>query len=94
MRFYHWEGEDLILFVRVLPRASRAGIVGVHGDKLKVKITAAPVEGQANADVCKLFSKVFGVAKSRIIIQSGQNRREKCLLIKSPKKLPDMITPP
>jgi len=44
MTFYHWEGEDLVLFVHVQPRASRAGIVGVHGDKLKVKITSAPVD--------------------------------------------------
>jgi uncharacterized protein (TIGR00251 family) len=94
MTFYHWQAEDLVLFVHVQPRASRAGIVGVHGDRLKVKITSAPVDGQANADVCKLFSKVFGVAKSRIIIQSGQTSREKCLIIKSPKKLPDLIVPP
>ncbi len=92
MTFYRWQAEDLVLFVRVQPRASRAGIVGVHGDRLKVKITSAPVDGQANADLCKLFAKVFGVAKSQIILQSGQTSREKCLLIKSPKKLPDFIT--
>ncbi|OQY50121.1 MAG: YggU family protein [Candidatus Parabeggiatoa sp. nov. 2] len=94
MTFYHWEGEDLVLFVHVQPRASRAGIVGVHGDKLKVKITSAPVDGQANADVCKLFSKVFGVAKSRIVLRSGHTSRDKCFCIKSPKNLPDLIASP
>lgn len=91
MSFYHWEGEDLILFVHVQPRASQTGIVGVHGEKLKVKITAAPVDGKANAQVLKLFSKIFGVAKSRIILRSGKTSREKCFCIKSPKKLPDLI---
>ncbi len=92
MLFYHWEGENLVLFLHVQPRASKASIVGMYRDRLKVKITSAPVDGQANADMCKLFSKVFGVAKSRIIIQSGHNSREKCVLIQSPKKLPDIIT--
>ncbi|RKZ88770.1 MAG: YggU family protein [Candidatus Parabeggiatoa sp. nov. 1] len=94
MTFYHWEDEDLVLSVHVQPRASQAGIVGVHGERLKVKITSAPVDGQANADMCKLFSKVFGVAKSRIIIQSGHSSRDKCICVKSPKKLPDLIVPP
>ena len=93
MEFYRWQGEDLLLFVHVQPKASRGGIVGVHAERLKVKITKAPVDGQANAELCKLFSKVFGIAKSRIIIQSGQTSRDKCLLIKSPKKLPELIAP-
>ena len=93
MTFYHWEDDDLVLLVHVQPRASQAGLTGVHGDRLKVKITAAPVDGQANADMCKLFSKVFGVAKSRIIIQSGHTSRDKCVCIKSPQKLPDIIAP-
>jgi len=91
MGFYHWEDEDLILFVHVQPRASQAGIIGVYGEKLKVKITAAPVDGQANAQVLKLFSKIFGVAKSRIILRSGKTSRDKCFCIKSPKKLPEII---
>jgi uncharacterized protein (TIGR00251 family) len=55
MTFYHWEEENLVLSVLIQPRASRAGIVGIHGDRLKVKATAPPVDGKANADVCKLF---------------------------------------
>ena len=94
MTFYHWEGSDLVLFVHVQPRASRADIIGVYCDRLKVKVTAAPVDGRANVDVCKLFSKVFGVAKSRVILRSGHTSRDKCLYISSPKKLPDFIMPP
>lgn len=94
MTFYYWDDEDLILSVHVQPRASQAGLVGIHGDKLKVKITAAPVEGKANADLCKLFSKWFGVAQSRIILLRGQTSRDKCFRIQSPKKLPNFIAPP
>jgi uncharacterized protein (TIGR00251 family) len=91
MTFYHWEEENLVLSVLIQPRSSRAGIVGIHGDRLKVKVTAPPVDGKANADVCKLFSKVFGVAKSQIIIRSGYTSRNKCICIQSPKKCPEFI---
>ena len=93
MIFYHWEGKDLILSVHIQPRANQTLIVGVHDNRLKVKITAAPVDGQANADMCKLLSKIFGVAKSQITIRSGYTSRNKLVCIKSPKKLPEFIAP-
>ena len=93
MNFYRWTNKDLVLFVRVQARASRAEIVGVQHDRLKVKVTAAPVDGRANADVSKLLAKTFGVGKSQVVIQSGHSCRDKRLYIKSPQKLPVFITP-
>jgi uncharacterized protein (TIGR00251 family) len=94
MTFYRWEGKNLILSVHVQPRASKTGIVGIHGNQLKIKITKPPIDGQANTELCKLLSKLFGVAKSQIILQTGHTSREKSFLIQSPKKLPEMINPP
>ncbi len=94
MTFYRWEGNNLILSVHIQPRASQAGIVGTYGERLKIKITAAPVDGQANAQVSKLLAKVFGVAKSRIVLLTGHTSRDKRFCIQSPQKLPDFITPP
>lgn len=84
--FYQWDGDDLILAVQVQPRASQMGIVGIQGDRLKIKLTAAPVEGQANADLCKFLAKLFGVAKSKVTLLSGETSREKRLKIHTPKK--------
>jgi hypothetical protein len=89
--FYRWEGKDLILSIHVQARSSQTGIVGLWGDRLKVKIAAPPLDGQANADICKLFSKLFGVPKSQVVLLSGHTSRDKCIHIKSPKKLPDLI---
>lgn len=94
MSCYRWEGENLILLVHIQPRASQTGIVGIHNDRLKIKITAAPVDGQANAEVYKLLAKLFGVAKSRIVLLSGQTSRDKSFRIPSPPKLPEFISPP
>ena len=82
-----WENDELVLLVRVQPRASRDQIVGVEADRLKVRITAAPVDGQANAQLLKLLAKAFGVAKSAIIIETGETARDKRVRIRAPRRL-------
>lgn len=94
MSFYHWEGEDLILSVYVQTRASQTAIVGIYGDRLKVKTTAAPVEGQANIEICQLLAKVFKVAKSQVLLLRGHAHKNKLYRIQSPKKLPEFILSP
>lgn len=92
--WYRWEGEDLILALRVQPKASRDELVcpgGVGDDSLKVRITAPPVDGKANAHLIKFLAKTFGVAKSRVILESGDSGRHKRLRIHAPSKLPPAI---
>lgn len=87
--FYRWEGERLLLSVRVQPRASRDEIVGPHGDEaLKVRITAPPVDGKANAHLIRFLAKAFGVPRSRVTLLGGDSSRSKHLSIDSPTALP------
>lgn len=69
--------EDLTISIRVVPRASRSEIVGMIEGTLKVRIAAPPVDGAANSEIIKLFSKTFGIAKSDIAIISGETSRNK-----------------
>jgi uncharacterized protein len=92
MTFYHWQAQDLILAVHIQPRASQAGVVGIHADRLKIKTTAAPVDGKANEEVCKLLAKLFGVAKSQVILLQGHTSRDKRFCIHAPKQLPEFIS--
>jgi uncharacterized protein (TIGR00251 family) len=69
------------LKVRLQPRASRDGIDGLHGDALKVKVTAPPVEGKANKAVKKLLAEKFGLSPSQIEIIAGERSRDKVLRI-------------
>ena len=69
------------LQVRVQPRASRAGIVGIEGQVLKVKLTAPPADGEANKQLIALLSKELKVPKSRIRIIRGKASRNKALEI-------------
>ena len=89
--WYHWDGENLILSVQVQPKSSRDEIVGPHNDCLKVRITAPPIDGKANAHLIKFLAKSFGVAKSHVEQLSGQSGRLKRLCIHSPSTLPQDI---
>lgn len=86
--WYLWQGDDLILSIRVQPRASRDEIIGPHGDALKVRITAPPVEGQANTHLVKFLAAAFGVARGNVELLAGDTGRNKRLRIRSPRLLP------
>jgi uncharacterized protein len=78
-----WQGEDWLLAVRVQPRSSRAKIIGMHGELLKIALTSPPVDGAANRALCQLIAKELGVAKGRVSIIRGEKAREKHLCVHS-----------
>jgi uncharacterized protein (TIGR00251 family) len=63
--------------VRVQPRASRSEIVGVQGETLKVRLTAPPVEGAANAALVELLADALGIPRTSVRIVSGASARGK-----------------
>lgn len=73
------KGQGL-LRIYVQPRASRDGICGIHGDSLKVAISAPPLEGRANKAVILLFSKLFSVRRKDLTLSTGEQSRFKTLL--------------
>ncbi len=69
--------------VYVQPRSSRNQVVGRHGDALKVKIKAPPVEGAANKMCIAVLAKALNIPKSAIEIVSGHSARTKRLHIQT-----------
>jgi hypothetical protein len=63
------------------PRASKTEIVGLHGDAIKVRLAAPPVEGQANTKLCQFLSKFFDVPRQEVQILAGEGARQKRVLI-------------
>jgi uncharacterized protein (TIGR00251 family) len=67
--------------VRVQPRASRNEVAGVHGDALKVRLTAPPVDGAANDELLKFLAHVFAVGRRDVRILAGETSRSKIVEI-------------
>ncbi|WP_143711207.1 DUF167 family protein YggU [Shewanella piezotolerans] len=82
---------NLLLQLYVQPKASRDQIVGLHGNELKIAITAPPIDGKANIHLAKYLSKAFKVPKGDIDILKGLTGRHKQVLISSPKVIPPEI---
>lgn len=90
--FYSWQGDSLIISCRLQPKASNDAIVDLLGDSVKIRITAPPIEGKANAHLIKFLAKQFGVAKSSVTIISGDLGRQKRVKIEDPRKIPEQLT--
>jgi len=72
------ESDDSIVFMtRVIPRASKSEIIGEYEGNLKVRISAPPVDGAANAEIVKVLAKAFGVGRSNVSIVSGETSKTK-----------------
>jgi uncharacterized protein (TIGR00251 family) len=72
---------DTDLNVRLQPRAKRNAIVDERDGVLRVSVAAAPVEGQANAALCKLIAKRAGIARGRVSVIRGERSREKVVRV-------------
>ncbi len=86
--WYRWDGDDLLLSLRVQPRSKKDEFVAPHGDHYKTRITAPPVEGKANEHLLKFLAKSFGVKRSQVSMQTGQTSRNKLFRIQSPSRFP------
>ncbi len=69
------------------PRSSKRQMAGMHGDALKVKLTAPPVEGKANEELIELLSEAAGVRKSAVKILKGSSSKQKLVLIEGLEEL-------
>jgi len=73
----------LCLRLRVQPRSSRDRVVGLHGQWIKLQVTAPPVDGAANAAVAKVLAAWLDVPRSAVTIVKGQGSRDKVVEIAS-----------
>lgn len=87
--WHRWDGEDLVLACHLQPKASKDEFAGLHGDRLKIRLTAPPVEGKANAHLLAFLAKAFGVSKSQVSLESGELNRQKRVRVRRPQLLPE-----
>ena len=74
--------EGVVLSVRAQPRSSKAGIDGLLGDAVKVRVRCAPVDGKANKELVETLADEFGIAKSSVVFKGGETSKNKRLLLR------------
>lgn len=87
----HWDGTAFLLAVRVQPRGRRLGAGPVIHDRLKLNLTAPPVDGKANEQARLLLAELFGVSASRVKLLQGESARDKLFRIEAPRRIPPDI---
>lgn len=67
--------------VQVQPRASRTELAGLHGEALKIRLAAPPVDGAANDALIRFLAETLGVPRSAVVISSGSSGRRKSVVV-------------
>lgn len=73
--------DGVRLAVHVQPRASRTEVVGRHGEALKIRLAAPPVDGAANEALVRFVAERLGVARSAVRIAAGETSRAKTVAV-------------
>jgi uncharacterized protein (TIGR00251 family) len=85
------QGTTLILQLQVQPGASRDEIVGPHGERLRVRITAPPVDGKANRHLIDWLASLFDVPRSNVTLLRGETGRAKTVRVDTPTTMPKAV---
>ena len=73
--------DGAVLNLRLVPRASKNAIQGEHGDALKIRLCAPPVDGAANAALIEFLAETFDLPRARVQLLSGATSRNKRVLL-------------
>jgi uncharacterized protein len=85
------DGETaIVLTLHVQPGAKRTEVAGTHGDSLKIRLAAPPVDGKANAELLTFLAEAFGVPRRNVTLVRGDASREKVVRIVRPRMRPDV----
>ena len=83
--------EAIVLKLHVQPGAARSDFAGMHGDALKVRLAAAPVQGKANAELIRFLAEQFGVPRRNVQLLRGETSRAKTVRVIAPRKTPSWL---
>ncbi len=89
--WYRREGEVLSLTLHVQPGAKRTEISGLHGEALKIRLAAPPIEGRANEALLRFVADKFGVPMRQVELKQGGQSRHKVVMVTGSNVAPDSL---
>ncbi|BBE49820.1 hypothetical protein OYT1_ch0246 [Ferriphaselus amnicola] len=91
--WYRREGDVLSLTLHVQPGAKRSEVAGLHGEALKLRLAAPPVEGKANEALMRFLAELFSVPLRNIELKQGAQSRHKVVRITASLITPEALLP-
>lgn len=89
--WYRREGDVITLVLHVQPGAKRTEVIGLHGDALKIRLAAPPIEGRANGALLRFIAGSFNVPLRNVELKQGALSRHKVVLIHSSTLEPESL---
>lgn len=86
--FARWDGPDLLLEIRVIPRARETAVAGIRAGRLLIRLQAPPADGKSNAALERYLARLCGVSRGAVTIEAGESARDKRVRITRPDTLP------
>jgi uncharacterized protein len=77
--WYRWQYDTLMLDIRLQPRASKDEIIGEYAGRLKIRLAAPPVDGQANKSLLNFMAKICQVPLRQVSLLGGATCRDKLI---------------
>ena len=89
--WYRRNGENITVALHVQPGAKRSEIAGLHGDALKIRLAAPPIEGRANEALLKFIANLFDVPLRNVELKQGGQSRHKVVAVSGSKVEPESL---
>jgi uncharacterized protein (TIGR00251 family) len=79
--FFQPTGQGYLLRLTVVPGAQRTQVVGLYGDRLKIRLAAPPEKGAANRELVDFLARALGLPKSSLKLTAGAQSRSKVVAV-------------
>jgi len=89
--WFRRNGDVLTLTLHIQPGAKRTEVAGLHGEALKLRLAAPPVEGRANEALLKFIAASFDVSVRQVELKQGAQSRHKVVAITGSKVEPERL---
>jgi uncharacterized protein (TIGR00251 family) len=89
--WYRRNGDVITLTLHIQPGAKRTDVAGLHGEALKIRLAAPPIEGRANDALLKFIAESFGVPVRQVELKQGGQSRHKVVAVTGSKVEPESL---
>lgn len=89
--YYRFDHNDLWLHIHLQPGAKQNAVSGLHGDALKIRIAAPPIDDRANEALIDFIAQACKVPKRFVTIERGHHSRDKWIKVENPQHTASLI---